>query len=138
MSESKLEPHDEISPEEQRHLLDLEERELKREVIKLGPLGPISAAARVYLEHYMKKTPPAEKTPGERLRDLIQNGGDVYSIALQKAEVAKAAAEKLERKGGVEYLTALREAGFAKMTAEKARVWERQKLKGVEKEVGKR
>ncbi|KAJ7761422.1 hypothetical protein B0H16DRAFT_1456172 [Mycena metata] len=132
MSDSKLEPQDEILPEEQQRLLDLEERELKR-----GPLGPISEAARAYLGRYMEKTHPGEKTPAERLRDLIRNGGDVYAIALQEAEVAKAAAKRLERKGGVEYLMALRESGFARATAEKAKFWERERMKQ-EKEVGKR
>ncbi|KAJ7021495.1 hypothetical protein C8F04DRAFT_1273612 [Mycena alexandri] len=134
MSDSKLEPQDKISPEEQQRLLDLEERELKREVIKIGPLGPISAAASAYLGRYMEKTPPGEKTPAERLHDMIRNGGDVYTMALQDTEVAKAAAKRLERKGGVEYLTALREAGFARATAEKAKFWERERMKA--KEVG--
>ncbi|KAJ7033270.1 hypothetical protein C8F04DRAFT_1261085 [Mycena alexandri] len=101
MPEPKVEPKDlktsleqvvEISSEEDR-LLNLAERELKREVIKIGPLGPISAIARVYLARYMTK-PVEEKTPAERLRELERVGGVPYLMALREAGIARAAAEK--------------------------------------------
>ncbi|KAJ7041343.1 hypothetical protein C8F04DRAFT_1177177 [Mycena alexandri] len=96
MPEPKVEPKDlKTSPEqvveissEEDHLLNLAERELKREVIKIGPLGPISAIAR-----YMTK-PVEEKTLAERLRELERVGGVPYLMALREAGIARAAAEK--------------------------------------------
>ncbi|KAJ7025173.1 hypothetical protein C8F04DRAFT_1269530 [Mycena alexandri] len=113
MPESELEPKDlktvteqvvEISAEEEERILNLEERELKREVLTVGPLGPISAIARAYLHRYMSKPKVEEKPIAERLREL-------------------------EQKGGVPYLMALREAGFARQAAEKqaSAVWRRQR-----------
>ncbi|KAJ6488186.1 hypothetical protein C8R47DRAFT_1213648 [Mycena vitilis] len=105
----KAEAETEMSPEERREL-DLVERELKREVLQVGPVGPISKAAREWLQRN-QVTPQAAQTPPEakvwgpdlvtpeeirkRVEDLVRR-----REMLVQAAAARKAASKKKRVGG--------------------------------------
>ncbi|KAF7354530.1 hypothetical protein MSAN_01365400 [Mycena sanguinolenta] len=108
-----VEERETLSVEERREL-DLFERELKREVIQAGDVGPISKAAQEWLNHFT--TPARGSDQSVATKDLVPPKKDLvtpeqrkarlaYLVGLReaakKAEAERTAARKARRMGTV-------------------------------------